>query len=100
VLRLKPGPADDDLHELMHELAPTSRTDPPRLVLSVGEATFSSDALGVLIAAHEQHLAAGGEMVVCNLNRRARAVIAICALDRLLHIVEDEQAALEHLHAS
>ena len=100
ICRLKPGPVDGDLSRLMHDLALTSRTEPPRLVVSIGEATFGSDALGVFVATCEQHKIAGGEMVLCRLNDRAKDVINICSLDRLIRIFNTEHDAIEYLTQS
>jgi anti-anti-sigma factor len=97
ICRLKPGRVDGDLSRLMHDLAVTSRTEPPFLVVSVGEAFFGSDALGVLVAVHTQHNATGGELVLCGVNNRARGVINICSLDRLIRIFDTETDAIDHL---
>ncbi len=97
LVRLKPGPPDDDPHRFMHRLTPPSRVEPPYLVLSIGQAFLTSDAIGMLIAAHQQHRACGGEMVVSDLNPPAREVFNLCRLQKLIQVFPTETDAIDHL---
>ena len=97
IVRLKPGRADEDLGVLMRELSLQSRTETPRLVLTVGDADLTSDVIGTLVAAWEHHRLCGGEMVVCELNSRASGVFDLCRLDKLFRIFDHERDAIAHL---
>lgn len=97
LVRLKPGPPDDDPHRFMRRLTPTSRVETPYLVLSIGQAFLTSDVIGMLIAAHHQHRGCGGEMVVCDLNPPAREVFTLCRLEKLIQVFPTEADAIDHL---
>ncbi len=97
LVRLKPGPPDEDPHRFMHRLTPTSRVETPYLVLAIGQAFLTSDAIGMLIAAHQQHRACGGEMVVCDLNPTAREVFNLCRLQKLIQVFPTVTDAIDHL---
>ena len=97
VVRLNPGPPDDDLHRFMHRLTPPSRVETPYLVLSIGQAFLTSDTIGMLIAAHHQHRGCGGELVVCDLNPPAREVFTLCRLQKLIQVFPTETDAIDHL---
>ena len=67
-----------------------------KLLLSFRNVEYlSSKALGQLVLLHKQMQAAGGRLILCNLNPNLIEIFKIASLDKALKLKEDAQAALE-----
>jgi len=67
-----------------------------KLLLNFGNVEYmSSAALGKLITLNKKVQAAGGRLVLCNIDPQIREVFEITKLDKLFVIRNDEQEALQ-----
>src|SRR5207302_8675253 len=67
-----------------------------KLLLNFGNVEYmSSAALGKLITLNKKVQAAGGKLVLCNIDPQIREVFEITKLDKLFTIRGDEQEALQ-----
>ena len=67
-----------------------------KLLLNFGNVEYmSSAALGKLITLNKKVQAAGGKLVLCNIDPQIREVFEITRLDKLFVIKNDEQEALQ-----
>jgi anti-sigma B factor antagonist len=72
--------------------------DPARrhLVLNLESVErLSTSMVGTLIALHNKVASAGGQLVLCGIDRELYEIFAICRLPRLLRICAGEQDALQ-----
>ena len=71
-----------------------------KIVVDFSQVKFlSSQMIGVILNLHKKSKAIKGEVVLCGLRPELRKVFQITNLDRLLTMVEDEEAALNKLGA-
>ena len=67
-----------------------------KLLLNFGNVEYmSSAALGKLITLNKKVQAAGGRLVLCNIDPQIREVFEITKLDKLFFICPDEQTGLQ-----
>ena len=67
-----------------------------RLLLNFGNVEYmSSAALGKLITLNKKVQAAGGRLILCNIDPQIREVFEITKLDKLFDIRNEEQEALQ-----
>ena len=67
-----------------------------KLLLNFGNVEYlSSAALGKLITLNKKLQAAGGRLVLCNIDPQIKEVFEITKLNKLFTIHEEEQAALQ-----
>ncbi|HEV3078493.1 MAG TPA: STAS domain-containing protein [Gemmataceae bacterium] len=67
-----------------------------RLLLNFGNVEYmSSAALGKLITLNKKVNAAGGKLILCNIDPQIREVFEITKLDKLFVICGDEQEGLQ-----
>jgi anti-sigma B factor antagonist len=67
-----------------------------KLLLNFGNVEYlSSAALGKLITLHKKLQAAGGRLILCNIDPQIYEVFEITKLDKIFNIQKEEQAALQ-----
>src|SRR5438309_2158113 len=80
----------EDLFSLVEELGRK------KILLNFSNVEYlSSAALGKFISLNKKVGAAGGKLVMCNINDEIFEVFEITKLDRLFNIQKDEQTALQ-----
>jgi anti-sigma B factor antagonist len=73
-----------------------NESDTKKLLLNFGNVEYMSSAvLGMLVTLNKQVKAAGGKLVLFNIDPQIREVFAITNLEKLFVIRGDEQAALQ-----
>lgn len=69
-----------------------------KFVLNFSELSWiNSSGLGLIIGARRRIDEAGGELVLCGVNRRIQGILDVTALSTMYRIVPDVPAALETL---
>ena len=72
-----------------------------KILLNFGNVEYlSSAALGKLITLNKKLQAAGGKLILCNIDPQIYEVFEITKLDRFFKIVKEEQAALQEARDS
>lgn len=67
-----------------------------KLLLNFGNVEYlSSAALGKLITLHKKLAAAGGRLILCNIDPQIHEVFEITKLDKVFNILKGEQEALQ-----
>jgi len=67
-----------------------------KILLNFGNVEYlSSAALGKFITLNKKVQAAGGKLILCNIDAQIYEVFQITRLDRLFNIQKEEQAALQ-----
>lgn len=67
-----------------------------KLLLNLGNVEYmSSSALDILITLNKKTQAAGGRLMMCNIDPQVREVLEITKQDRVLDIRNEEQEALQ-----
>jgi anti-sigma B factor antagonist len=80
----------DQLFRLVEELGRQ------KLLLNFGNVEYlSSAALGKLITLHKKVNAAGGKLILCNIDPQIREVFEITKLNKIFTIHKEEQSALQ-----
>jgi anti-sigma B factor antagonist len=80
----------DQLFRLVEELGRQ------KLLLNFGNVEYlSSAALGKLITLHKKVNAAGGKLILCNIDPQIREVFEITKLNKIFTIHKEEQTALQ-----
>src|SRR5712692_2973030 len=80
----------EDLFSLVDELGRK------KILLNFGNVEYlSSAALGKLITLNKKLQAAGGRLILCNIDPQIHEVFEITKLDKFFNIQKEEQAALQ-----
>ena len=67
-----------------------------KILLNFGNVEYlSSAALGKFVALHKKVSAAGGRLILCNIDPQIYEVFEITKLNKLLNIQKEEQTALQ-----
>jgi anti-anti-sigma regulatory factor len=93
------GDVCDEMPTLGPHLDPPKGDNKPRLVINIGEAVLTSQVIGALVASNNQHNAAGGKIVLCNVAEQSRTILSLCKLLPLFTILDDETAAVAKLRS-
>lgn len=74
-----------------------ARGPAPKIIISfAGVRNVTSSILGVLISAHQQCVAGGGELRLAAVNKSILGVLKLMRIDKILKVYPTTEKALEH----
>src|SRR5690242_15824572 len=86
------GEETDELEKLIRDLAAAGNQ---HLVINLGETQhINSTALGVLITGHTNYARRGGQMKLCNVDKRIQNIFVITKLSLVFDVYESEEKAI------